>query len=215
MPRLKLLPMSPRLKLALGFAAAAVIGLAVGVGSYLLLTGDEVKPRPKDGRYSNSRVRYQFEYPIEWKDLSAEVKGALPAGADTVDYLAVGDTEAETGILNGIQIIVVRIDHTVSGENLEKELVELEPLFRQQATRAAGILKDPQWVELGGLKARQYITQFELGRANQPLVSVVSTQVVTFFGDRQYTVNCQGRLATFDEKVLPGCELVLQTFRFR
>ncbi len=208
--------MSPRWKLVGGLSGALIFGIAVAVGAFFLFGNDkEEAAQAADGRYNNSRVRFAFEYPPQWNDLSKQIKSRAPEGADLVDFVAVGHAETDTGIVNGVQVIVVRINHKVAAAALEQELLDLEPLFKQQASRAGGKLKEPQWVELGGLRARQYITEYSLQSNNAPAVEVASAQVITFFGDRQYTVNCQGRLATFDTDVLPGCEQILQTFRFK
>ena len=180
--------------------------LAAGCG------GGSSAPAPKDGHYRNDRVRYRFDYPASWRDASQAVTIQISEGKlDLVDKVAVGNLEENTGILNGVMVIVVRIDHEVTPDGLEKELSDVDGLYKQFAANVAGALTTREGAELGGLSARQYVVQF----AYLGMVEVASAHVVTFFGDRQYTVNCQGRASRFDSDVLPGCEKILESFRFK
>lgn len=194
----------PLLLLCLGLAV-----LAVACG------GDEApRPRPQDGQYDNPTVRYRFEYPQDWADVSDKVGLSVREGdPDLVDSVAVGKFDEATGFFDGVLVFVVRINETVNDSNRDRHLDELDQAFRRQAELIGALMATPTTVELGGLKARQYIAEFVFGGAAQ--VQAASAQTVTFFGDRQYTVNCQGRQSTFDEVVLRGCEQVLQSFRFR
>jgi len=204
--------MSTRIAAA-GLFVLLVVSVVAGAYIAFVSGGDEGIPRPTDGRYTNNRMRYTFEYPSDWADVSDQIKLSLPAGAKVkiLDHVVVGSVEPEIGLLNGVQISVVQMSQTVDAGQLEAELQALDAIFQQQATTVKGTLSTPEWVELGGLKARQYVFDFTFGFGDR----AASAQVVTFFGDRQYTVNCQGRFSSFDEKVLPGCEQVLQSFRFR
>ena len=189
-----------------GLSILLLIALvAAGCGA-----GDSA-PAPRGGHYRNDGVRYRFDYPASWEDASQAVTIQVGEGKlDLVDKVAVGEVEEDTGILNGVMVIVVRIDHAVTAEGLEKELSELDALHKEFAASVAGVLTTREGVELGGLRARQYLVQF----AYRGIAEVASAQTVTFFGDRQYTVNCQGRASRFESDVLPGCEKVLETFRF-
>ena len=202
--------MSTRIAAA-GLFVLLVVSVVAGAYIAFLSGGAEETPRPSKGSYTNNRMRYTFEYPSEWSDVSADIKLVAPEGAKILDHVVVGSMEPETGMLNGVQVSVVQISQTVEAGQLEAELQALDAIFQQQATIVKGTLSTPEWVELGGLKARQYVFDFTYGFGDR----AASAQVVTFFGDRQYTVNCQGRFSSFDEKVLPGCEQVLQSFRFR
>lgn len=197
-----------RLSLLAVLVALLASGLSVACG------GDEPKPRPVDGRYENRVVRYSFEYPRDWQDVSDKVGLSIREGSpDIIDSVAVGRFDERTGFFDGVHVFVVRVNETVNESNIERHLSEVDEAFRRQAELTGAILVPPTNVELGGLRARQYITEFVFGGAAQ--VQAASAQTVTFFGDRQYTVNCQGRAATWDDLILAGCEQVLQSFRFR
>lgn len=194
------------------FLALAAIVVAVVAGVALLLAGgEEDSPsHPEDGRFKNSKLRFEFEYPPEWEDITDKIKFAVPDSTQVLEHVVVGNYEDETGLMNGAQISVVKLNKKVAADQLEAELQELDLTFQKQAQAVSGKLLPPEWVELGGLKARQYIIEFLFATDE-----AASAQTITFFGDRQYTVNCQGRFSSFDEKVLPGCEKILQTFRFK
>jgi hypothetical protein len=207
------MPLRLILSAALGVIAIAAIA---AVAAILLLGGDDDgDSRPSNGRYTNATMRYSFEYPRGWQDLTDQIPFVVPEATTILDRVAVGTYETETGAFNGIQVSVVQVNHTVDDSNLRTELEALDQVYSQQAATVRGKLHPPEWVELGGLTARQYVTEFAFGSSSVPIFQVASAQVVTFFGDRQYIVNCQGRLASFDEQVLPGCEQALQAFRFR
>lgn len=198
-----------RARLALTWAAilllTPVLLTACGGGD----DDDAAPARPADGRYENSKMRFEFEYPKEWGDITDKVKLVVPAETKILDHVAIGTYEEQSGFMNGAQVSVVEIMEDISQPELEAELEALDETFRQQAATVRGKLLEPQWVELGGLKARQYVVEFVLG-----FDQAASAQTITFFGARQYTVNCQGRFSSFNELVLPGCEQLLQSFRF-
>jgi hypothetical protein len=191
--------------LALMSSILVVLAAACGGGS-------AADPRPENGRYENRTVRYSFEYPQQWPDASDKIKLSV-AEANVLDNVAVGAYNEETGFFDGVHVFVVKLSETVNAEDIDHHLEQLDDIYRRQAEAVGGRLQTPTTVELGGLKARQYIIEFVYGGLAQ--VQTASAQTVTFWGDRQYAVNCQGSAATWDEKVLPGCEQVLQTFRFR
>jgi hypothetical protein len=195
---------SPRFLLGL-LSVALLTAMACG--------GSGGEPAPKAGHYENEAVRYLFDYPDDWQDVSDTIQLTFNEGeeATVLDSVVVGNLEEETQLLNGVQVTVVQVNAEVTDENRATELLALDPLYDQLASQAAGGVTAKSDVELGGLAARQYVVEFVY--ANQ--VQAASAQTVTFFGDRQYIVNCQGRADTFDEQVLPGCEQVLQSFRFR
>jgi hypothetical protein len=194
-------------RLLLGLLSIALLTVAACGGG-----GDE-DPAPKDGHYENRSVRYFFDYPAEWPDVTDTLQLTFNEGqqATVLDSVVVGNVEDEIMLLNGVQVTVVQVNAEVTDENRASELLALDPLYDQLASQAAGGVTAKSDVELGGLAARQYVVEFVY--ANQ--VQAASVQTVTFFGDRQYIVNCQGRADTFDEEVLPGCEQALQSFRFR
>jgi len=194
--------------IAAAAAFAAVLALVIsGCGGG--------KARPSNGRYSNQEFRYAFDYPKEWEDVTAKVKLAVEKGTPNVlDQVSLGKVDPDIGYFIGVQVSVIGINHTVAQAALEKELTDLDALFQTYAGQVRGKLKEPQWAELGGLKARQYVVEFAYTGGNQQLL-VSNAETVTFFGDRQYIVNCQGRTTTFDNDVLGGCEKILQTFRFK
>jgi hypothetical protein len=189
-------------------------GLSIVLVSVFLAAcgGGDGESSPKDGHYANAKYRYKFDYPKSWGDVTKALKIEVREGEPVVlDRVAVGSIEADVGLLDGVQVAVVQINHEVTADGLERELTDLDALFQTFASQVAGNLKPPQTVELGGLKARQYVIEFAyLGR-----IQAASAQTVTFFGDRQYTVNCEGRASSFNADVLPGCEQILQTFRFQ
>ncbi len=188
--------------LAFGVAVAVVAGAALLVFS----GGDKKQPAPADGKYANSRMRYLFDYPTDWTDLP-QITFVVPKETQVLDKVTVGPAPTDEGIFNFTQVIVVQVNHQVKADGLQDELLGLDGLFKQQAATVKGTLHDPTWVELGGLRARQYVTEFVYGNTAL-LFQAVSAQVVTFFGDRQYIVNCQGRFDAFDTVVLPGCEQI-------
>ena len=190
-----------------------LLGAAVTVALLALACGGgDGDAAPADGHYENKSVRYVFDYPADWGDVSDAVRLGFDAEQpDIVDTVAVGSVEPELGLLNGVHVTVIRVKAEVTSDSLPAELDSLNSLYEQLAAQAAGRLAEVKDVELGGLRARQYVVEFVYaGR-----VQAASAQTVTFFGDRQYTVNCQGLAETFDTEVLPGCEQVLQTFHFR
>jgi hypothetical protein len=192
-----------------GAAAIALLAFVVVSGS-----DEEVAAVPENGRYESQAARYSFDYPRQWQDLEDRVKFEVPPDLQLLDAVVVGYMESEPELFNGVQVTVTRIDRVVPREGIEGELTRLDQIFRDGAAAARAEFHEPAWVELGGLKARQYITEFLLG-SSSGIVEVASARVVTYFGDRQYAVNCQGRVADFDARVLAGCEQVLQSFRFR
>ncbi len=203
-----------RTKLVFAFLAFGV-AVAVVAGAALLIFsgGDKKQPAPADGKYANSRMRYLFDYPTDWTDLP-QITFVVPKETQVLDKVTVGPAAKDEGIFDFTQVTVVKLNHQVKINDLPNELMALDDVFKQQAATVKGTLRDPVWVELGGLRARQYVTEFVYGNTSL-LFQTVSAQVVTFFGDRQYTVNCQGRFDAFDTVVLPGCEQILSSFRFK
>jgi hypothetical protein len=203
-----------RVKIAGILLVIAAICAAGATGLYLVFSsgGDSTPPRPADGSYTNAKMRYTFAYPTSWDDVSDLVKLQLPEGATAtiLDQVAVGNVEPQTGLLNGALVSVVKLDHTVKVNDMPAELKALDQVFQQQAAAVSGVLEPPQDGDLGGLPARQYIIKF-VYQGDE----AASAQTVTFFGDRQYTVNCQGRASSFSKDVLPGCEQLVQSFRFK
>ena len=98
-------------------------------------------------------------------------------------------------------------------DNLAAAFTDLDGLFQQFSASVSGRQNDPQDGELGGLKARQYVVQFVYHAGGAPQ-QIATAQTVTFVGNLEYTVNCQGVLDTFDTDIRPGCEQALQSFRF-
>jgi hypothetical protein len=190
--------------------SATLLALSVLVLLTLAACGRSEKPVPLNGQYANGKERYLFSYPVEWDDVSKAVGVAVSTEVMILDQVAVGKFDTELGLLSGVQVYVVKVKQRVKADDLDKQLGELDDLYRQQAARVSGRLSETKTVELGGLKARQYVIEFVfLGR-----IEAASVQTVTFLGDRQYVVNCQGRRASWNEDVLAGCERVLQSFRF-
>jgi hypothetical protein len=217
MASLHCLGMSSRIKLAAALIVIAGISAAGAFGAYLLFKGDDANakpPRPADGKYTNSRVRYTFEYPVDWQDLTDVIQPKLPDNASVVDRVTVGAIDKDTQVFRGVLVTVVKIDHKVDAKELDSELFSLDDIFQRQAAAVKGKLDPPQPAKLGGLTARQYLFKFAF-TSTQVVFDVASSQVTTFFGDRQYTVNCQGPTTDFDKTVLPGCERILESFRFQ
>ncbi len=204
MPRLDAMPVAA--------ARLSIVLLAILSPLLLLSCGDDGKPAPKDGRYENKKVRYSFEYPREWGDVTNVIIHTAE-GAEVVDSVAVGRQDPDTGALNGVQVTVTRVNQEVKRDRLEEALAELDDVFDQLARKYSGRVVRRESVELGGLSARMYTIQFTL--LGPVIAELASVQTATFFGDRQYTVNCQSRVDTFNAEVLAGCEQVLQSFRFK
>jgi hypothetical protein len=209
--------MPSRLKLLAGTLAFAAIAVAVGVAVWLFVIdnggGAKAAPRPADGHYQNSKMRYSFDYPTDWQDVTDLITFSVPKEAQVLDRVAVGVVDKDTGVFRGAQVTVVKLNRKVKESDLDQELSNLDDLFKQQAAAVKGKLDPPKPAELGGLKARQYLLQFAF-TSTQVVFDVASSQVVTFFGDKQYTVNCQGASADYNKTVVPGCEQLLQSFRF-
>ncbi|HXH21951.1 MAG TPA: hypothetical protein VNN10_07965 [Dehalococcoidia bacterium] len=204
--------LSKRLLVAIG--ALGIVAAVAAVAAFALPGGDgepEEAARPADGRYVNSRLRYQFEYPKSWSDVKDRVKPAGREELTLLDDVYVGELETVPDTFHGVRVTVSQHERAVPREALTGELVKLDEALRSRAAAARADFWDPQWVELGGLPARQYITEFPLGNG----LELATAQYVTIFGDRQYTVSCQGRADKWDQAVLAGCEQVLQSFRFR
>jgi hypothetical protein len=193
-------------------------GLAVLLIAAALLAGcggGDGGGGPSGGVYSNDEVRYEFTYPKAWQDVSDKVKLQISEGSpDQLDHVAVGEFNSELGLLSGVQVTVVRLNKQIALEALETELLAMDASFTRLASTVAGKQATPEFGELGGLKARQYVIEFVYTAANQQ-VQVASAQTITFFGDRQYTVNCQAPVNDFDSKVRAGCEQVLGSLRFK
>ncbi len=183
--------------------------LVVLAGAALACGGDSKGPSAKGGSYENKRVRYSFQYPKAWTDISSAIKPAVEGQVDLLDKVALGNQDDKTGVLVGVMVIVVRINHEVAGDALEQELTYTDGLFKQQSEKTAGKLTVDRDAKLGGLAARQYVIEQVVGTKQ---FAVAST--VTYFGDRQYSVVCQGPAEGFDKDVKPGCEQVLNSFRF-
>jgi hypothetical protein len=174
---------------------------------------DEGADPPAGGHYENATVRYEFDYPEAWADISGEVELGFEEGGEQpelLDNVAVGELD-EIGLLHGVHVTVVRVSDEVTEATIGAELAAVDALYERLAAQAAGRVVETRDVELGGLPARQYVLEYVFAGQAQ----AASAFTVTFFGDRQYTVNCQGRADSFDVDVLPGCEQVLQSFRFR
>ena len=210
--------MSSRIKLAAALVVVAGICAAGAFGAYLLLKGSDDStakpPRPADGKYSNARVRYSFDYPQDWQDLTDTIQSKLPENAAVLDQVTVGTIDKDTQIFRGATLTVVKVNHVIDSKSLDSELTALDDTFQKQAVAVKGKLDPPQPAKLGGLDARQYNFKFAF-TSTQVVFDVASSQVTTFFGDRQYTVNCQGPTVDFNKTVLEGCEQVLQSFRFQ
>jgi hypothetical protein len=206
------MPPPPLRFLALGLALAA--GVVAAVLAYQAISADddaEEAPRPQGGSYVNSRLRYNFDYPPQWADVKDRVEPAIAEEIELLDDVYVGELDTLPDVFHGVRVTVTQVDHQVPREGIEGELAQLDGALRSRAAAAGAEFWEPEWVELGGLKARRYITEYPLGRGFE----LATAQVVTYFGDRQYIVSCQGRVDKFDEAVLAGCEKVLQSFRFR
>jgi hypothetical protein len=200
-------PVVSRLTGVLGWMTAAVlIGVACGGG------GDA---KNATSRFSDPKQGYGFDYPKPWQDVTAKVKlAAGQAGRpNLLGQIALGNFDDKLGLFSGAQVSVVGIDHEVKSENLDTELVGLDDLFQKFSVSVAGRENDPQSGQLGGLSARQYVVQFVYHSGAQD-EQIATAQTVTFLGNRQYTVNCQGLLEKFDSDIRPGCEKVLMSFRF-
>ncbi len=194
-----------RLLFALG-VLAAVAATACG-GSH-----KASPPAPKNGSYTNSTLRYTFQYPKDWPDISKDVKVQVQNGTVTpMDKVGLGGLDQQTGLISGALVSVVHIDHQVQADNIQNDLNAQDDLFRKVATDVKGKLTIQNDVQLGGLPAHQYLVEFVY--AGQ--INAVSAQTITFFGDRQYTVDCEGPADKFNDTVKPGCEQILQSFRFK
>lgn len=197
------------------FAAAGVL-LVVTILLLILGVGKS-SDTAKSGtvHYSDGKLAYSFDYPKGWEDVTSKVK--LAAGQqgkpNLLGQIALGAFDDKVGLFSGVQVSVVQINHEVKPENLDAELVSLDDLFSKFSASVAGRENDPQSGQLGGLAARQYVVQFVYHSGAQD-EQIATAQTVTFSGDRQYTVNCQGLLEKFDTDIRPGCEQALASFKF-
>src|SRR5262245_24408767 len=182
------------------FAAAAVLLVVVVV---MLLKPSKSTPTgkaaPGSSHYSDSKLNYSFDYQKDWQDVTSKVR--LAAGQqgkpNLLGQIALGSFDDKVGLFSGVQVSVVQIDHDVKAENLDAELAQLDDLFQKFSASVAGRENDPQPGQLGGMDARQYVVQFvyHSGPVDE---QIATAQTVTFQGNRQYTVNCQGLLDKFD-----------------
>jgi DnaJ-like protein len=192
---------SPQLLGGLAVVTIVVVGLA------FLLARSGGGGGSTKGHYDDGRLRYSFDYPKNWADVTAKVKVA--AGKSTPNLLshaALGSFDESTGLFSGVQVSVVQTTRALTDG-------ELDDLFQQFSASVKGRQNEPQDGTLGGQKARQYVVEFvhDAGGAQQ---QIATAQTVTFMGDREYTVNCQGLQESFDTDIRPGCEQALQTFQF-
>jgi hypothetical protein len=194
------------IKGALAVAAlAALVGLACSSG------GGPSRPAP--GVYESAAFGYGFTYPGDWPNITDKIALSLEEeGPKVLESVAFGEYDERTGFLDGVHVFVVEINETVTPDNIERHFAELDDAFRKQSAAVGGKMTPPTDAELDGVRARQYLVEFVYGGLAQ--TQAASAQTIAFIGNRQYAVNCQGRASTFNEKVLPGCEQVLQTLRF-
>jgi len=156
------------------------------------------------GHYENTELGFAFDYPDHWEQLPVGYETEV-GEAETVARISVGTLEGEALLLSGMDVTVNRLVEAVS----EDEFFEAaDSLFEQVAGQAGGVLEERDWTELGGQRARRYVVNFVMEG-----LSLTSEQVTTVQGDLQFTLDCQGERARFQE-VRTGCQVVLDSFEF-
>ena len=157
------------------------------------------------GHHENTELGFAFDYPDHWEQLSVGPISTEVGEAETVARITVGTLEGDALLLSGMDVMVNRLVGAVS----EDEFFEAaDSIFEQVAGQAGGVLEETDWTELAGRRARRYVLNFVLEG-----VPLTSEQVVTMREDLQFTLDCQGERARFQE-VRTGCQVLLDSFEF-
>ncbi len=208
----------------------AIIGLACGGGdsaepptSEATRTAAPPSPSPEPtptptaqeveetlGRYENSELGFAFDHPGHWEQIAVgDPVAEVGAGeVQEVAHITVGTlegAEGDTVFLRGMDVTVNRLTEVLSEDEYFKLI---DNLIVQAASQAGGALEEKDWTELAGQTARRYVLNFTF--AGVPLTS---EQVTAIQGDLQFTLDCQGERARFEE-VRADCQVVLDSFEF-
>ena len=158
------------------------------------------------GHYENSELGFTFDYPGHWEQVTVGIRTEV-GEVETVARITVGTLEEADDdlFLSGMTVRVDRLEEAIS----EDEYFELiDTVFEQVAGQAGGVLEEKDWTELAEQRARRYVLSITF--AGVPLTS---EQVTTIRGSLQFTLDCQGERARFQE-VRADCQVVLDSFEF-
>jgi hypothetical protein len=158
------------------------------------------------GHYENSELGFTFDYPDHWEQVAVGIRTEV-GEVETVARITVGTLEGDDDdlFLSGMDVTVNRLTEAIS----EDEYFEImDNIIVQVAGQAGGVLEEKDWTELAGQRARRYV--LNIAFAGVPLTS---EQVTTIQGDLQFTLDCQGERARFEE-VRADCQVVLGSFEF-
>lgn len=157
------------------------------------------------GHYENSELGFTFDYPDHWEQVTlGEPLVEVEVGeVQTVASITVGTFEGTA--FSGMDVTVNRLTEAIS----EDEYFEImDNVMAQVAGQGGGVLEEKDWTELAGQRARRYVLNFTVAG-----VPFTSEQVTTIQGDLQFTLDCEGERARFEE-FRTGCQVVWDSFEF-
>lgn len=169
--------------------------------------GDDPEPaaeQPAEEEETNSYSENEvtFEYPEDWDEFPADA-AASSMGSNELWDATVGPDDT-----NLVNITAYQLNVEVTEENIPEIETELDGVINQVVSQAGGtIASGPTQTTLAGFPAYEYNWEgVDVdGEAKD------SRAIFLFNGNLEYFLNCQYS-TEFEEDVLAGCELILETF---
>ncbi len=177
--------------------ALALVATACGGGSE---PSEEPAEEAETKTYAENDV--SFDYPAEWEEFTADA-AASSMGSNELWDATVGPNDT-----NLVNITAYQLNVEVTEDNIADIETELDGVINQVVSQAGGtIASGPTQTTLAGFPAYEY----DWEGVDVDGEAKDSRAVFLFNGDVEYFLNCQYS-AEFEDDVLAGCELILDTF---
>ena len=177
--------------------ALTLMGAACGGGSE---PSENPAEEEETNTYSENDV--SFEYPGEWEEFSADA-AASSMGSNELWDATVGPDDT-----NLVNITAYQLKVEVNEDNIADIETELDSVINDVVSQAGGtIASGPTQTTLAGFPAYEY----DWEGVDVDGEAKDSRAIFLFNGDLEYFLNCQ-YAAEFEEDVLAGCQMILDTF---